>query len=301
MKNIVNKIETLRTATAQSIIRMKPETMACLKRGELPKKDPLVIARMAGVMAAKKTEELIPYCHPIPLDNVEVEFVLGEDQITVQATVMAIWKTGVEMEALTAASVASLTLYDMLKAIDTEMEIVETKLLSKKGGKSEFVQFVPNNFRAAVLVISDGTYQGKRADKSGKIIQEKLQSYSIHHIDYSILPDEVELIRHDLLKYCENGVDLILTTGGTGLGPRDVTVEATQTLIERETPAVMQAIRHFGQRRTPYAMLSRGLAGIHRKSLIINLPGSSRGVSESMDAIFPAILHLYPILEGGGH
>jgi molybdenum cofactor biosynthesis protein MoaC len=280
---------------------MKPETLQRLRRGDVPKPDVLGVAKTAGIMAAKKTSELIPYCHPISLDGVEMEFQLEEDRVLVEATVQAIWMTGVEMEALTAASIAALTIYDMLKPIDKDLEIVTTRLLSKEGGKSDFTTRPPKNFRAAVIVTSDGTSQGKREDKSGKLLQERLQNLGIENVAYVILPDEREEIRNHLLSFCERGIDLILTTGGTGLGPRDVTVEATQEVVEREIPAVMQAVRHFGQCRTPYAMLSRGLAGVRGKTLILNLPGSSRGAQESMDAVFPALFHLYPMLRGGGH
>jgi molybdenum cofactor synthesis domain-containing protein len=96
-------------------------------------------------------------------------------------------------------------------------------------------------------------------------------------------------------------VDLILTTGGTGLGPRDVTVEATQEVIEREVPGMMEAVRAYGQARTPYAMLSRGVAGTRGKTLIINFPGSSRGTEEGLNALFPYLFHAYPMMEGMGH
>jgi molybdenum cofactor synthesis domain-containing protein len=96
-------------------------------------------------------------------------------------------------------------------------------------------------------------------------------------------------------------VSLVLTTGGTGLGPRDVTVEATRRIIEREIPGVMEASRSYGQSRTPYAMLSRGVAGVCGGSIVVNLPGSSKGAAESMDAVFPAILHGFAMIRGGGH
>jgi cyclic pyranopterin phosphate synthase len=301
MIDIGNKTDTLRIARAQSTIRVSPETILRVKSGDLPKRNVLEVAQTAGVMAAKKTPELIPYCHPLPLDGVTVELKVETDRIEVEATVQAIWKTGVEMEALTAASVTALTLYDMLKPIDQGMEITGTKLVSKKGGKSDFHHAPPKNFRAAILVTSDGTAAGKREDKSGAVIRECLERLRVNRIDYCILPDELPAIREQILNYCESGADLVVTTGGTGLGPRDVTVEATQELIEREMPAVMQAVRSFGQRRTPYAMLSRGLAGVRGRTVILNLPGSSRGARESMDAIFPALFHVYPMLNGGGH
>lgn len=300
MKSVSDKILTLRRAQAVSILTAKAESIARLVKNDLPKKDILAVARVAGVQAAKKTFDLIPYCHPLPIDSVEIRFDVQTDRIVVTAEVEAIWKTGVEMEALCAASVAALTLYDMLKPIDKDMEIISTKLVSKKGGKSDYEEVVPSAFKAAVLVTSDGTSKGVRPDKSGRIIQERLETYNIKPI-YAILPDDKDLIREQLLEWYGQGVRLIVTTGGTGLGPRDVTVEATREIMEREIPGIMEAGRAYGQNRTPYAMLSRGLAVQKGNTLIVNLPGSSNGVRETLNAIFPALLHAYPMMGGGGH
>ncbi len=278
----------------------KTETIKRLQANDVPKKDILIVARVAGVMAAKKTPDLIPYCHPIPIDSVEIEFEVLADRINITASVEAIWKTGVEMEALTAASAAALTIYDMLKPIDKEIEIVSTKLLSKKGGKTDFEQKFPKNFKAAVIVTSDSTSKGTRQDSSGKIIKERLESFGISP-SYTILPDDKEKIVEVLNKLCEEKVHLIVTTGGTGLGPRDVTVEATREVIEREIPGVMEAARAYGQARTPYAMLSRGLAGQKGNTLIINFPGSSKGTEEGLNALFPSMLHAYGMMKGLGH
>jgi molybdenum cofactor synthesis domain-containing protein len=249
-------------------------------------------------MAAKKTSELLPYCHPVPIDGVQLSFALLPDAIRVQARVYSVSKTGVEMEALTAVSVATLTLYDMLKPIDKGLEITHTKLLEKHGGKSDFQEHIPQNFKAAVVVTSDGTHRGTREDKPGKIIQERLAAHDITDITYIILPDDQTKIRDTLSELCDGGTHLIITTGGTGLGPRDVTVEATAEVIEREVVGIAEAMRMHGQRRTPYAMLSRGLVGLRGQTLIVNLPGSSRGAMESMDAIFPAVLHSFKMLHG---
>ena len=300
MKSVSDKTTTSRRAKAVSVIIAKPEAIERLKSNDLPKKDVLAVARVAGVQAAKKTFDLIPYCHPIPIDWVEISFEVQADRIVVSAEVEAIGKTGVEMEALCAASVTALTVYDMLKPVDKGMEIISIKLISKKGGKSDFKEFVPSGFKAAILVTSDGTHQGTRQDKSGKIIQERLEYYGIQPL-YEILPDDKDMIRTKLLKWCEEGIRLIITTGGTGLGPRDVTVEATREIMEREIPGIMEAGRSYGQERTPYAMLSRGLAVQKGNTLIINLPGSSNGVRETLNAIFPGILHAYGMMEGAGH
>ncbi len=300
MISISAKTTSLRRAKAVSVITATPEAIGRLQKNDLPKKDVLTVARVAGVQAAKRTFDLIPFCHPLPIDWVDIQFEVGSDRVTITAEVEVTWKTGVEMEALCAASVAALTIYDMLKPVDKDMEIISTKLVSKTGGKSDRKEKIPAGFKTAVLVTSDGTHQGTRQDKSGKIIQEKLEAYGLKPV-YEILPDDQEAIRSKLLKWCDEGVRLIVTTGGTGLGPRDVTVEATRQVMEREVPGIMEAGRAYGQSRTPYAMLSRGLAAQRGKTLILNLPGSSAGVQETLAAIFPAVLHGYPMMEGGSH
>jgi len=300
VKSVTEKPTTLRRALAAARVRTTADTIARMQSNDLPKKDVLIVARVAATAAVKKTADLIPYCHPIPIDSVEVRFDVGEDSVEISASVEAIWKTGVEMEALTAASTAALTVYDMLKPVDKEIVIESIRLVKKKGGKSSFKDAPPPGFKAAVIVTSDGTAAGKREDKSGRIITERLRSFGVEP-RYEVLPDDQDKIVSLLRELIADGADLIVTTGGTGLGPRDVTVEATQQVIERELPGVSEAGRSYGQSRTPYSMLSRGLAGVAGKTIIINLPGSSKGAEETMSAIFPGIFHAYPMLRGGGH
>jgi cyclic pyranopterin phosphate synthase len=300
--DISRKASTLRTAVARAEVRMSAATIGIIQRGEAPKGDPLPVARVAGVQAAKNTSALIPYCHSLTLDFVGVEFALGEAGVTITATARAIHKTGVEMEALTAASVAALTIYDMLKMLDDSLAITEIVLVSKTGGKSDFRDEFETPLRAAVLVMSDSIAAGKKDDRSGRAIVDRLKSEGIEVPDYRIVPDDEALIEQTLRRYAdEMHLDLVITTGGTGLGPRDRTPEAMAKLIEREAPGISEALRSYGQARTPRAMLSRGRAGVRGKTLIINLPGSTRGVQESLDALFPGVRHAFGMLAGGGH
>lgn len=301
MISITHKNETLRSAVARGKIGMASETVALVRENKVPKGNVIEAARIAGMMAAKKTPDLIPDCHPLALDRCHLSFNIVSDGVEISAEVETIAKTGVEMEALTAVSVAALTLYDMLKPVDKNLFIGEIRLVEKKGGKSQYQEKIPKHFRAAVVVTSDGTFQGKREDKSGRIIEERLRQLGMTEIEYLVLPDEKEKIVAALKKFCAAGIPLIVTTGGTGLGPRDVTVEATRDVIEREMPGAAEAMRAFGQKRTPYAMLSRGIVGVCGKTIIANLPGSSRGTEESLDALFPALFHTYGMLNGGGH
>lgn len=302
MRDISAKINSLRTATAQAILHASPETIRMIQENRVPKGDPLAVAKVAAVQGAKNTPQIIPYCHPVPLDYVGIEFELLVDQIRITATTKAIYKTGVEMEALTAASVAALNLYDMLKMLDEKMRIEGIELLEKKGGKGDFKQSFAGSLKAAVLVISDSVAAGKKQDRSGRSIVERLEAEGLSVPHYRTVPDEPDLIREAVNFYVETEpVDLVITTGGTGVTPRDQTPEALQGLFERELPGVEEAIRSYGQERTPYAMLSRSMAGTRGKTLILCLPGSSGGVQDAMNALFPAVLHTYKMLWGGGH
>lgn len=300
MIDVSSKFTTLRYACAEGKIYARKETLERVKQRQVPKGDVFEVARSAGILAAKRTQEWMVFCHPIPLDWVDVSVEAQEDHLKVTAKVKAIWKTGVEMEALTAVSAALLNIYDMLKPLDAELRISEIRLVEKKGGKSDYRDTFDRPLRTAVLVISDSTYAGKRQDKSGKIIQQFLENQPITVEVYEILPDDQERIKQRLLELSTE-MDLIFTTGGTGLGPKDVTPEATREVVVREVPGIAEAIRRHGKDRTPYAMLSREVVGVRGNCLIVNLPGSSRGARESLEALFPGLLHAFPMLWGGGH
>ena len=302
MRDISKKTKTLRTASATAVLKVSPETIALIRGNKIPKGDPLPVAKVAAIQAAKNASQIIPYCHPLPIDFVDCRFELGLETIEITAEVKAVYKTGVEMEALTAATVAALTIYDMAKAVDESMEIVSIRLLSKKGGKSDFSEVLDRPLRAAVLVASDSIAGRKKEDSSGRLIVERLKATGAEIVDYRVIPDDAEQIRQNLLRYADNlKVDLVMTTGGTGLSPRDVTPEATAAVLEKQVPGITESARSYGEDRTPYAMLSRGIAGVRGKTIIVNLPGSKRGVEESLDAILPGLLHAFKMLWGGGH
>ena len=302
MRDVSGKPDTLRTASAESTLRCQPATIAAVRSGTVPKADPLAVARVAGIQAAKNTSLVIPYCHQVPLDYVGVEITLGEETIRVETRVTAVWKTGVEMEALMAASAAALTLYDMLKIIDGTMEIRDVKLKGKRGGKSDFRGIPSGTLRAGVIVLSDRVSAGKRTDSSGKAIQDRLLSLGVPVAQFTVIPDDRERIAEELTRWSDTlGLDLVITTGGTGLGPRDVTPEATASVLEKELPGIAETLRAHGQERNRYSMLSRGVAGVRGRTVIVNLPGSERAVNESLDVLFPWILHALEILRGGGH
>lgn len=305
MFDVSKKVDTLRSATAQAIVRVNPESIDLIKNERTPKGDIIEAAKISATLGAKKTWELIPYCHPIPIDHISTQLLLHQSAIEIKVNVKSVWKTGVEMEALTGCSTAALAVYDMLKPIDKDLSIESIKLLEKTGGKRDFIETLDKRINVAIFVISDSTFNGMRIDKSGKLISDKLKNTyatTSEIVGYEILPDDIEKIKAHLIKYSDDKkVDLIITTGGTGFSKRDVTPDATKMVVDREAIGISEAIRSYGQRRTPLSMLSRGISGIRDKTLIVNLPGSTKAVSESLDLLFPSIFHVFNMLGGKGH
>lgn len=138
MRDVSGKNSTERRAVAEAVVKVKEDTIKAIKEGRSPKGDPVEVAKIAGILSAKRTSEIIPYCHPVPLDWVNLEIELRDREIYIKSEVKAFWKTGVEMEALLSVAISALTIYDMLKPIDQTMEILSIRLLEKRGGKSDF-------------------------------------------------------------------------------------------------------------------------------------------------------------------
>ena len=316
MRDITGKQITLRTAKAIAVLFCAEETINLIKNGQLPKGNLFDVARAAGFIGAKLTPQLLPHCHPVTIDGMDISFefidreqhaeYLNENTflktgIVILGTAKSIGRTGIEMEMLTAVSVAALEIYDMLKPVDTKLEIGNIKLLEKKGGKSDRKKYFSTSPSCAVLVCSDSTAEGKREDNSGKIISEMLEKVNAKVVYFTIVPDEKTQIQEQIKKWVSEDIHFIFTTGGTGLGPRDNTVTAVKEILERDAEGIMEAIRTYGQMRTPLAMMSRGVAGSIGQTLVITLPGSTDGARESMEAILPAVFHARKMMRGGGH
>jgi cyclic pyranopterin monophosphate synthase len=302
MIDITHKITTLRTAVAQATVRVsKSETIDAINNKTVAKGDVFEMSKTAGLLGVKKTPDLIPDCHPMPIEFTGISFEIDGLEIHIQVEVKTIYKTGVEVEAMHAASVVAITMYDMLKPIDKGIEVLSIKLLNKKGGKSDFKDKFRKDLKAAVVVCSDTISAGKKEDKAGKAIIKKLEECHVAIADYKIIPDEKDIIQQNVKQFCDQQIDLIIFCGGTGLSVRDVTPESITPLLDREIPGIMEAARNYGQNRTPYSMLSRGVAGVVKNTVILALPGSTNGAKETMDALFPSLLHIYRILKGARH
>lgn len=302
MKNITHKISSLRVAIAKAIVKVSSqETIDAILQKSIPKGDVVEFSRAAGLLGIKKTSDIIPDCHPLPIEYANITYEIIQFEIHITVEVQTIYRTGVEVEAMHGASVVALTIYDMLKPVDKAVEIGGIKLVSKKGGKSDFCDYETGSLKCAVIVCSDSISQGNKEDFAGKSIIKKLQGLKIDVNLYEIIPDEISVVQERAKILSESGFQLIIFTGGTGLSPRDVTPQAIQPLFTRLVPGIMEAARGYGQERMPYAMLSRGIAGFIDNSLVLTLPGSTRGAQETMDALFPYILHVFKVATGKRH
>jgi len=302
MVNITQKNTTLRKAVARAVLNVsRQETINTIQKKKVPKGDLFEFSRAAGLLAIKKTSDVIPDCHPLPVEYSAITYEIDGLSIIITVEVHTIYKTGVEVEAMHGAAITALTIYDMLKPIDKAVEIGSIKLLRKEGGKSDRLKEMSDELTCAVVVCSDTISKGEGTDMAGKTAIDKLKQYGLDTVAYEVIPDEVEAIRNKVEALTTAKIDLLLFTGGTGLSPRDVTPEAIAPLIETPIPGIMEAVRHYGQERMPHAMLSRGVAGFIKDSLVITLPGSVSAVNDAIDALFPHILHVFKVRAGQRH
>jgi cyclic pyranopterin phosphate synthase len=310
MIDVGAKPVTHRVAVAGGRLQTTAEVIALVRADGLPKADVLATARIAGIAGAKKTSELIPLAHVLPLDGVTVDFDLGTDSIEIRASVSVTARTGVEMEALTAVALAGLTLHDMIKAVDPAAVLGEIKLISKSGGRhgdwmrNSVVEPVettpmPHRGRAVVIVSSTGAADGTRDDTTGPLITEWLVRHGFEPDAVVVTPDA------DIAPAIEAAVSthpaVLLTTGGTGIHPQDRTPEATRAVLDQELPGIAEAIRSAGRASTPTAALSRAVAGVAGRTIVVNLPGSPGGVRDGLAVLDELLPHLIDQLAGSGH
>jgi cyclic pyranopterin phosphate synthase len=313
MVDVSAKDVTARTATAAGVVRTTADVVELISRGGIPKGDALGVARLAGIMAAKRTPDLVPLCHPIAIHGVQVDLVADGDQVEITATVRTADRTGVEMEALTCVTVAGLTLIDMIKAVDPAAAIDNVRVLRKEGGKTGLWERptapakqpapVPadrplEGVTVTVIIASTRAATGVYADRSGPILVEGFTALGAQ-VQGPIVVADGEPLKHAMQAALELAPDAIVTSGGTGVTPTDRTPEITRAFVDREIPGLSQALRT--NPAVPTAALSRGVAGVAGRTLIVNLPGSTGGTRDGLAVLAQVLGHAVDQIKGGDH
>ena len=299
MVDVTDKIDTSRIARAEGKIFMKSETISAISDNAIPKGNVLTTAKIAGIQAAKKTFEMIPMCHQLNLSFVDIEFTIHSDWIQINSLVKTKDATGVEMEALSAVSVAALTIYDMCKSLDKTMSIGEVKLIKKTGGKSDHVMaYKPN---VGIITLSDSIAKGDSKDQSGTILFDGFLNAGCSVEHQKILPDGSKELVEIIDSWINDGVELIITSGGTGLGPRDLTIETLDKKFDYKIPGIEQSLHAYGRSKVKTAMLSRLTAGVIKGAIVICLPGSPNAVQDALKILIPTVFHAFHMMKGEKH
>jgi len=292
-----------------------------LAHGRLPKGDAIAMAEIAGLQGAKNASQLMPLCHPLPLEYIDVrcERVPERQSIRVYCEVATFARTGVEMEALAGVSAALLTLYDLTKPVQPALSMGGTRLLFKEGGKkglwlhpdgmseAEREHYRPRatarleGVAAAVITLSDRASRGDYEDRSGPLLVQRLRALGAELGDAEVRPDDEDGLVARLRELAGGGTRLVLCTGGTGLAPRDRTPEALAQVADRHVAGIGELFRSESGRHTPMAWLSRADAVLLGGTLVIALPGSAKAVAEGMDILAPILGHALDMVAGGGH
>lgn len=321
MADIRSKRPTRRRAVAVGEFLPGPEAYATVVERRLPKGDALVMAEIAGLQGAKMASMLMPLCHPISLELVRVRCLPVPERhaIRVYCECALEARTGVEMEALAGVNAALLTLYDLTKPVEPALAISGVRLLFKEGGKKglwihpegmseeERAHYQPRGLArldgvpCAVLTLSDRASSGDYEDRSGPVLAEGLRKLGAELVQMEVLPDDIEPLADRLRALAAKGVRLCLCTGGTGLGPRDVTPEALRRVADRPVDGLAEMLRSESAKHTPMAWLSRAEVVQVGGMLAFALPGSPRAAQQCMDMLSPLLAHALAMLDGRSH
>ena len=322
MIDVGGKTPTHRTAIAEGRIHVGASAFALISQRALPKGDVLVLAEIAGIQGAKTASQLIPLCHPMGLDQVQILTELEDESCTVRVSCIASThaKTGVEMEALAGVNAALLTIWDLTKMVEADLTIRDVRLLAKVGGKSglwlnpagvpdwvkDKVAPAPaqtlKGVTAAFITLSDRAAAGIYEDKATPIGVALLESLGAVIHGTHVIPDEpAELTRKIQEIQAEGRARLIITSGGTGVAPRDKTPETIAALADRVIPGIGEQLRLYGAQFTPFSWSSRSIGATCGNMLIITLPGNPKAVREGIECLHKQIPHLINTIDNVKH
>lgn len=322
MIDVGGKAPTHRIAIAEGRIVVGAHAFGLIRDRALPKGDVLVLAEIAGIQGAKSTSQLIPLCHPMGLDQVQIRTELEEDghAVRVFCTASTHAKTGVEMEALAGANAALLTVWDLTKMVEPDLLIEGVRLLAKVGGKSGLwlnPAGVPDWVRekispqpeqrlkgvaAAIITLSDRAAAGIYEDKATPVAVALLKSLGATVTGTHVIPDEPSALTQAIHNLQQDGrTRLIITTGGTGIAPRDQTPDTIARLADRVIPGIGEQLRLYGSQFTPFSWSSRSIGATVGHLLIITLPGNPKAVREGIECLHKQIPHLINTIDNIKH
>jgi cyclic pyranopterin phosphate synthase len=328
MVDVTDKAVTDRTARAVATVRMSPAPARRVEAGSGPKGEVLATARLAGTMAAKRTAELVPLAHPLPLTTIDVQAAVdvGAGCVRLSSLVRTTGKTGVEIEALTAVLIAALTVYDMVKAVERQAVIDDVRVVQKAGGRHDFdtttreaperpaVHAAPTEtpgeaphrpqsraLRIGAVHVSTSRTRGVRPDRSRAALAAFCDRTTWVVVHDAMVTDDRATVAAAITAAAAAGVDVVLTLGGTGLTDDDVTPEATMDVIEREIPGIGEALRAASREVTPLGALSRATAGSIGGVLVVNLPGSPKALGELEPLLTAVLPHAIDQVRRGFH
>lgn len=282
---------TLRSATARGRVGITAAGVRVCREDDAV----LSAARAAAAMAVKQVPTWLAHLPALADHDSEVTFGFDDDGITIEVGVHAVTTIDVASYALAAVAAASVCVIDLLtQRVEGALSIEQVVVVATKGGAAQFGGMILDA-RADVIVLSDTVAAGKKPDTAGRSVVEGLERVGFTIGSYEVLPDDAPELAGRLKQLLAGAPELIVTVGGTGLGPRDNAVEVVRPLLTTEVPGLMEAARAFGQARTPYAMLSRGVAGLAGGTVVITFPGSRKGARETLDAILIGVIHLIEV------
>ena len=278
MRNVSAKVYSYRTATAQSTIRVSRATIETIRRGEAPKGDPLPVARVAAIQAAKNTPQIMPYCHSMPIEHVEVSFELLDEHIISKVNVKSSYRTGVEMEAMAGAAVAALNFYDMLKLIDDDMVIEKVELLFKSGGKSDMRRI--DSFPAAVLSFGD--------DSNSGLLESALKAHGGIVESACVTSFTGETVVDKIQQYVQSGARVVITTGA--MQPNDRLIEAIVSHFSEPLFGATTMLLNYHLDRYPRSIMSAPIVGRIGVAIVICLPNTRTWCEDMVECLLPYVL-----------